>query len=767
MPECENRRPARSISTLAVLAVVIAAGTTWSAAMAQTAVAADTKADAKAAPADTAKPMRGDPTPLPSATKKSTERELLDDFVHYVNIDQRAAAAGAGQELLDRKLKAQQLLEVVETTIGNDKSRFEAALTKAMKITELEPIGAQIAKAYEQGKMERARDPQEIAKNIQDLKGTVRGKVVAQARLKGAGEYAMPQLLTALLDRKDPILQGEVSRLMVDMGRQAIIPLVTAAAKLEPTQQVTVIDVLGKIPYTTSAPFIADIAATTRDASVKEACGRAMANMHGVVPGGDPADLYINLAEAYYGEKSEITSFPGEEHQLIWNFTPGNGLLMSAIRTPVFHEAMAMRLAERAIELRPDYTNAVSLWIASNFKREIQTPQGYANPAYSTAAAPTNGPVRREAMYYAVAAGPKIGQSVLARALDTKNSPLARRAIAAIEQTAGTSGLVSDGSRLPLIESLTYPNRRVQYDAALALATSQPAAAFPGSERVVPTLASAIRDAGSQYAAIVTGELETYQALRKVLEKSGFRVLPMGKTLAELEGPIAETPGIDLMVIHNFTGDKIKGLVEDIRRTPRVSAVPVLALTSTEQYLGLSRQFDGDTTVWIRQSAMGEDVLTRAVAGLMESAAGGPIGQQEAKQYTGRSLAALRDLAISNNAVLKVEDAVLPLTAALGDAAGDSKFRIAEILSRINQSRAQRSLMDTALSASGDDRVAMMSLVSASAKRFGNQLEPRQVTRVAELAASKNEVEATSAAALLGSLSLPNSQLVPLILGSK
>jgi hypothetical protein len=75
--------------------------------------------------------------------------------------------------------------------------------------------------------------------------------------------------------------------------------------------------------------------------------------------------------------------------------------------------------------------------------------------------------------------------------------------------------------------------------------------------------------------------------------------------------------------------------------------------------------------------------------------------------------------------------------------------------------------MDSALAANGDERIAMMGLVSASAKRFGNQLEPRQITRVVELASSKNEVEATSAAALLGSLSLPNSQLVPLILGSK
>ena len=56
---------------------------------------------------------------------------------------------------------------------------------------------------YETGKLERARDPEQIKKNIDLLTGLVRPRLFARERLKAASEYAMPQLLTAFLDRTD------------------------------------------------------------------------------------------------------------------------------------------------------------------------------------------------------------------------------------------------------------------------------------------------------------------------------------------------------------------------------------------------------------------------------------------------------------------------------------------------------------------------------------------------------------------------------------
>jgi hypothetical protein len=141
------------------------------------------------------------------------------------------------------------------------------------------------------------------------------------------------------------------------------------------------------------------------------------------------------------------------------------------------------------------------------------------------------------------------------------------------------------------------------------------------------------------------------------------------------------------------------------------------------------------------------------------------VTQEEARDYSARSLQILRDLAVSGNTVFNVADATLSLVSALGEAAGPTRLDVAEVLARIDERRAQVALMDAALNAAADERIALLGKVADSAKRFGNQLEPRQVDRVVELATTAQGAEATAAAALMGSLDLPNENLIPLILG--
>jgi hypothetical protein len=71
-----------------------------------------------------------------------------------------------------------------------------------------------------------------------------------------------------------------------------------------------------------------------------------------------------------------------------------------------------------------------------------------------------------------------------------------------------------------------------------------------------------------------------------------------------------------------------------------------------------------------------------------------------------------------------------------------------------------------AAGASGEERIALVGKVAGSVKRFGNQLDERQITALAELAGTTKGPEATAAAALMGALNLSNNRLVPLILGS-
>jgi hypothetical protein len=679
----------------------------------------------------------------------------LRDFIHFTRIAQFSAAGGYARQILDANLPPTKFVDLVEAS--GEEARFEEALARAEKQSDLAGLSQQLRALFTKGKMDRVRDPNEITRNIALLQGNAQNRLFARERLAAAGEYALPQLLQALLQNENLELSVQAGNLLADMQSQSIIPLCMALLQLDPVSQVKVIDILGRIEYKTSAPFIADVRASTASDSVKAACDRALARLN--VSETSAPSLYTALGDGYYREKAELTSFPGEAHQLLWSYDPGTGLVMTAIRTEVYHEAMAMRLGERSLTLMGTGNDpALALWLASNFSREIDTPGNYDNPAYPAS--------RRDAMYYAVAAGASLDQQVLARAMDDRDTPLARRAIAAIEQTAGGAALWS-GSRRPLLEALAYPNRRVQYEAALALGAAMPTSPFDGSDRVVPILGSAIRDAGDRYAVVVTTDQERYQTLRGMLEGQGYTVLPYARAMQDLAQPISEAPGIDVIVSDLSSMDETAGLISEARSARATTVTPIVAMTNSQGYLELGRQYGRDVTVAVRPQGLELATVGEAVKEIVENASGGTITDEEARAYMERSLAVLRDLAVSGNSVYQVGDAALPLIAALGTAQGPMKLEVADVLAHVDQKRTQVAVMDAALNASGDERVALLDKVADSAKRFGNHLEPRQVERLLEVASRGEGEEATAAAALVGALNLPNDNLIPLILGTQ
>jgi hypothetical protein len=707
----------------------------------------------------------------PAATKAADNASILSDFIHYTRIQNYDLAEAMGAELIGKKLTNAEFVSLVEAS--GDIARFEETSQRAMRVTQLEKIAAAMTKSYETGKLERARNPEQVAKNITLLTGSDRGRRLAEERLVFAGEYAMPQLLEAFLDRSNPTRQAAVQRVIVSLGRLAVIPMCTALTKVSPVQQEQIADVIGLIPHASSLPFLRDVAETTQSDAVKKACVGAMARIGADGAGSDRAALFNQLAEAYYAQRSDVTSFPGEDNQLVWSYEPSASppLVMSAIRTPVYHEAMTMRFAERALQLESvsggPTASTLSLWVAANFRREIETPAGYENPAY-----PTKGDAaRRSADYYAAASGAEVAQRVLARAIASRDTQLARKAIAAVEHTAGGKDLWSSGgsdaAATPLLAALTYPNRRVQYEAALALAAAQPTTAFPGSDRVVPTLASTIRNATTMYAIVIANEPELYQSVRSTLNKMGYTVLPQARTLADLAAPLSEAPAVDLVVTAGIRGENIATALTDVRGQSKTLATPALVLTDESSYTDLRRRFASDSLVAIRQSGIGEAAITETVKQLVESSSGGAISEAEAASYSSRSLGSLRDLAVSGNTVLNAGDAATALIGALPNVKGAARLQVAEILSRINQDRAQRAIMAAALASTDADRIALLGLVSDSGKRFGNFLEAGQISRLTELATKGADAEATAAASLIGTMKLAKTELVPMILNKK
>lgn len=692
-----------------------------------------------------------------ASSSQPTPTQLLEDFLHYVLIDRPDVAAATGESLLALDLDPAEFVKVVEQSRGG-LDRFNRAVIRAQSRRELEPIASAILKTYENGKLAVARDPESIAKNIRDLTGVRRQAVFAEARLKEAGEYALPQLLEALLQRQDVRLSAEVRRILVAMGRHSVVPLMTALPDLEPGAQELIAGILGDIPYPHSLPVLYDVRSTTQTESVRTACEQAIRKIVGVLNDSTPvADRYVEVAQAYYAESPSLTLFPNEPNQPWWRHDPRIGLTFEALDTSVFHEAMAMRFSERALTLDGTNQRALSAWLASNFSREIDGPAGYDNPAYPAS--------RREAMYYAVASGPAASQRVLARAIDDIDTPLARRAIEAVDKTAGGSGLWSGlEGRRPLLEALRYSNRRVQYDAAIALANAQPTEPFDGSDRVVPILASAIRDLGTKYAAVIASTEERGASLSSVLQARGYTVLPAASSLNAIEQPIADAPAVDL-IVSDLPAASTQELIEESRGRNKLRATPILALVSAQGFDELTPRYARDNTVRIAKAGLTPDEIVASTDDLLDRAIGGLIAGEEAEAYRSAALAALRDLGVSGNAVLNVTDAGGPLISALATAQGPMRIVIADVLAYVPTQSAQRAIFESAMQADGSARVELLARAAESAKRQGNQLTDRHIASLLGLVRTGQNEEATAAAALMGSLNLPNANVVPLILG--
>lgn len=694
---------------------------------------------------------------LQPSAELEQQTSLLKDFIHFVKVARFDIAADVGTELINSGIDPESFVDLVDNS--REQSRFEEAVAAAMRVPVIEPVAASLDRMYREGKLARVRNAEEITRNIELLSGGLRARQIGRERLVAAGEYALPQLMDAFLQNRDPNLRAQVQRVLVDLGRQSIIPLCSALPELDPARQEAIVDVLGLIPYRTSVPFIVDLYQSSDVEAVRQSCARALGRL-GANPNDGVADLYSLLANSFYNEPGELTSFPEEDFQLLWDFDPGLGLVMTPIRTMVFHEAMSMRMSERSLMLDSGDRETLALWVAANYSRELDSPADYENPVY-----PDD---RRGAAYFGVAAGPDIDQLILRRAIDDRDTPLARLAIDALSQTAGPMSLWGEpqDGRFPLLESLTYPNRRVQYESAIALGRATPQETFRGAERVVPLLASAVRDATALHAVVLTGsDRESYQVFRTELEAMGYSVLPPSPGgLDGIEAAVAEVPAVDLIVT-SLGFDQTLLEIETARNDDKLIATPVLALMAAEEQAPLARQYQRDQTIAVRRSSISNSEFARSAEALLESASGGVITPDEAEQYAARAVLVLRDLAVSGNKVLDVSEGSAILIDVLSEADGLAMIDVAEVLSHVDSLEAQSAIFEKALDAESFDQIEMLAIVADSGKRFGNKLDARQTRRLIDLAQADDESIATQAVATMGALEIRNADLVPLILG--
>lgn len=687
-------------------------------------------------------------------------RQHWVDFCHYVRIAKPALAQAAGEALLG-SVDDGQLLDIVEV---GDYTDWEPILVRAGKTETLQEISEQLTKRIQAGRIARARDPLRIRRDIALLAEGPRANHNATERLRAAGEHAVPAMLATLLDSTQKRLHTYVLNALVAIGRPVVYPLSVALVDLEPVPQGQIAQVLAEIGYPRAAPYLKRVVeAESTDPDTRTIAAAAfaiLADAAGLPEGISAAELFQTLAQNYYKAETEQMSLPGysadQTSGHVWDYTPSTGLVAVPVPAQVFGSVLAMHAAQQALVMEPSRDPALSLLLMANLRRENNLQPDQADPSY-----PRNWPTPQ---FLLDAAGPLRQHDVLEQGLNDDDPALALDAIAALQATAGTDALINRGGAIqPLLRALSYPDRRVRFEAAIALTNARPTEPFPGSDGIVAVLAEALRQSDIRYAAVIGADQDSTNRIMAMLHDLGYEPIG-GLSTLEISDAVVGKPGVDLIVTDQNV-DQVQQFMQDRATDYKLSAVPVIVLASPANLVSFSRTFEGRRGVYPMANTDQASALEPALDMANADFAGAPIGEEDAYDYATTALALLRQITLGSSEVFNVYDALPALIQALGDERLDIVAQAASVIALIDTTEGQQAIADAALDVTRptDLRIALLGSLADSATQIGSRLNEPQLDKVLDLVKTSDGDMALAAARAHGALTLPTSNIVEML----
>jgi CheY-like chemotaxis protein len=484
------------------------------------------------------------------------------------------------------------------------------------------------------------------------------------------------------------------------------------------------------------------------------------------------ADAFTWLAAEYYQRTESIRADVREPMTIVWNWRE-DFLTPTPVPTRIYEEVMCMRCGESALQLDSGVTQAVALWLASNFRREarlgMDVESEELDPRNSADGTRPAGFLR--GVYYARSAGPRYCHPVLGLAVRDREAAVALGALAALKATAGASSLVGlQDERQPLVEALTFPDTTVRIKAALTLGQALPLEKFPGGENVSTVLAEALAQTGHRHAIIVDTDGENRNRVAEILTGMDVSSVTGSNLLEVLAIARLEQPDVDLIVLaSDISQPNLAEAAAVLRRDFRFANTPVIVLARREQELMADRIAASE----VQMGVVSHRATATDVAAAWDEAAS-RVGRVPTTPETALALAldaaeTLRLIAISRTPAFDFAKAEPALIGALSHPAAELQIKAAQVLAYASSAAAQRAVARVALSGETDMalRLPAFASLAESAKRQGNLLESYEVDALRELTMKSDDpVIKTAASRALGALNLPTHDATTIIIGT-
>jgi HEAT repeat protein len=698
--------------------------------------------------------------PATGVTAAPGAEALADNWanlLHYIKLARPDLAKSYAQAILDAKAPAKDIYMQSVQTPDSQTVLAKGARLEGMK----EPI-AKLLKVVAEGYQSERADPEEIKRSIEMLTESTRAFAIGEERLAVSGEFALPQLIQKLAmpgnDAKTIAVRERILRVLPKLGKEAVRGLSEALQTSDPRLQEDLAMVLGEIKYPQAAPALKEL--STRKGVLDRAAKVAVEALT-VVAGADAikqslAQIDNEWAGKYYYCNQNESLLPDErsESANVWYWKEGLGLVYKPVPRQILCDVYAMRLARLALAADPSFSAAVPLWLSADIKRKADLPEGAVDPTR-----PDDQP---SPSFYALASSPKYLQIVLSTAIKDGNTPVALSAVQALAKTATAQSLIGpgEGGAQPLVDALTYHDRTVQFNAAVALALAMPQQKFTADELVITVLNNALRQTGKKTALVIASVEATRNALKDAVRAAGFEVIDAADSSAALAAARASA-GVDIAVVGDVPAPS--ETIATLRRDPALAALPIVIVAAENQKLRTLVKSDG-------KSVMAADAKTvgPAIEDAGKLAGGKAMTPEDSAQWAIQAAGALRLVGLTNSPVYDAKRSVAALSAALNDERSPVRVAAAKALAVLSPADAQQALATLALSTAPEDvRIEAFGALSESLRRFGNKLKPEQCDAVLKVVNGKDSQPLREAAAqALGAMNLSSDKVKDLIVSA-
>ncbi len=668
---------------------------------------------------------------LPAAEEINVPENLLlaaDGYWHFAKIGQYQVANARAQEILNAGAEPVQVLRAFEAVAQTRGDTLDRLLTIWTNTPAIEENTRQLYELINTGRFDRRSDPAFIQEQIQRLGVNERAYRSAIQLLRNSGELAVPFMIDTLRSAEQSALHAPVRRALIDLGKPALNPLVAATQADEQTLASTIVRTLGALGYQEAIPYLRQVANDSgRPEAVRNTAAQALRQLE-ASPTGDVSRGFYQLAEQLYYDRSALAADVREQQSNVWYWSEDRGLTNTIVPASIFNELMSMRNAELALQSGFTGDEAQALWLAANYKREADLPEGATDPTRLENQPP--------AVFYGTSSGMRYLAPALARALADGNNDVALAVIESMQQVAGQSNLfTSDRDLSPLIEAMRYPDRRVRFEAAFALAAALPQQDFPGRAEVVPLLGEAIGQTGKVGVLVFQPTQQEVNELTEVLRQQGYEVA--GETTPESAVAAAgELAAVDVIIIDNAIAagqiETLLGLAADqpkLRGAAKLIEVPSAA--TRWETRKVNDRLIVTTTAQGPSEIIGEVERARDVAGAL------PLDEELAAAYALRAGGLMKNIAISGQTVFDLSAIKNTLLASLDDERADIQRLGGEVLAMLDDPEAQIALVEKAASSDADEetRVSLLQSLARNARFFGNRLDDNGVSTLEGLVA--------------------------------